>query len=130
MGKNLNTKLLHTGDGQFYKQVAKSSSVPEVLPIYRTSVFAFDDVPSVDRIYEGEDEGYIYTRMKHPNMDAVSEIIVAADGTEAVLVFSSGMAAIVLSILAVVQQGDLIGLVVSALNWGVSRLERRVVRWR
>ena len=106
MGKNLNTKLLHTGDGQFYKQVAKSSSVPEVLPIYRTSVFAFDDVPSVDRIYEGEDEGYIYTRMKHPNMDAVSEIIAAADGTEAALVFSSGMAAIVLSILAVVQQGD------------------------
>lgn len=106
MGKNLNTKLLHTGDGQFYKQVAKSSSVPEVLPLYRTSVFAFDDVPSVDRIYEGEDEGYIYTRMKHPNMDAVSEIIAAADGTEAALVFSSGMAAIVLSILAVVQQGD------------------------
>ena len=106
MGKNLNTKLLHTGDGQFYKQVAKSSSVPEVLPIYRTSVFAFDDVPSVDRIYEGEDEGYIYTRMKHPNMDAVSEIIAAADGTEEALVFSSGMAAIVLSILAVVQQGD------------------------
>ena len=106
MGKNLNTKLLHTGDGQFYKQVARSSSVPEVLPIYRTSVFAFDDVPSVDRIYEGEDEGYIYTRMKHPNMDAVSEIIAAADGTEAALVFSSGMAAIVLSILAVVQQGD------------------------
>lgn len=106
MGKHLTTSLLHTGDGQFYKQVAKSSSVPEVLPIYRTSVFAFDDVPSVDRIYEGEDEGYIYTRMKHPNMDAVSEIIAAADGTEAALVFSSGMAAIVLSILAVVQQGD------------------------
>ena len=106
MGKHLTTSLLHTGDGQFYKEVAKSSSVPEVLPLYRTSVFAFDDVPSVDRIYEGEDEGYIYTRMKHPNMDAVSEIIAAADGTEAALVFSSGMAAIVLSILAVVQQGD------------------------
>lgn len=106
MGKNLNTKLLHTGDGQFYKQVAKSSSVPEVLPVYRTSVFAFDDVPSVDRIYEGEDDGYIYSRIKHPNTEAVSEIIAAADGTEAALVFSSGMAAISLSILSFVQQGD------------------------
>ena len=57
MGNNLNTRLNHTGDGQFYKQVAQSSSVPEVLPVYRTSVFAFDDVPSVDRIYEGEDDG-------------------------------------------------------------------------
>lgn len=106
MGKNLNTKLLHTGDGQFYKQVAKSSSVPEVLPVYRTSVFAFDDVPSVDRIYEGEDDGYIYSRIKHPNTEAVSEIIAAADETEAALVFSSGMAAITLSILSVVKQGD------------------------
>ena len=106
MGKNLDTGLIHTGDGQFYKQVAKSSSVPEVLPLYRTSVFAFDDVPSVDRIYEGEDDGYIYSRMRHPNTDAVSEILAAADETEAALVFSSGMAAITLSILSVVQQGD------------------------
>ncbi len=106
MGNNLNTRLNHTGDGQFYKQVAQSSSVPEVLPLYRTSVFAFDDVPSVDRIYEGEDDGYIYSRMRHPNTDAVSEILAAADETEAALVFSSGMAAITLSILSVVQQGD------------------------
>lgn len=106
MGKNLNTSLNHTGDGQFYKQVAKSSSVPEVLPIYRTSVFAFDDVPSVDRIYEGEDDGYIYSRIKHPNTEAVSEIVAAADETEAALVFSSGMSAIALSILTFVQQGD------------------------
>lgn len=80
--------------------------MPEVLPVYRTSVFAFDDVPSVDRIYEGEDDGYIYSRIKHPNTEAVSEIIAAADETEAALVFSSGMAAITLSILSVVKQGD------------------------
>jgi cystathionine beta-lyase/cystathionine gamma-synthase len=106
MGNNLNTRLNHTGDGQFYKQVAQSSSVPEVLPVYRTSVFAFDDVPSVDRIYEGEDDGYIYSRIKHPNTEAVSEILAAAEETEAALVFSSGMSAIALSILSVVQQGD------------------------
>ena len=106
MGNNLNTRLNHTGDGQFYKQVAQSSSVPEVLPVYRTSVFAFDDVPSVDRIYEGEDDGYIYSRIKHPNTEAVSEILAAAEETEAALVFSSGMSAIALSLLSVVQQGD------------------------
>ena len=106
MGNKLNTRLNHTGDGQFYKQVAQSSSVPEVLPVYRTSVFAFDDVPSVDRIYEGEDDGYIYSRIKHPNTEAVSEILAAAEETEAALVFSSGMSAIALSILSVVQQGD------------------------
>lgn len=106
MSKKLPTKLMHTGDGQTYKQIAKTASVPEVLPIYMTSVFAFDDVPSVDAIYEKQAEGYVYTRMSNPNSDAVSSILAAADGTDKALVFSSGMAAITTSILSFVQTGD------------------------
>lgn len=102
----LSTRLIHNGDGQYYKKMADYRSVPEVLPIYNTSVFAFDDVPSVDAIYEHEAEGYIYTRIKHPNSDAVSEILAAADGGEDALVFSSGMSAIVISVLSVVNPGD------------------------
>lgn len=104
--KSLSTKLIHTGDGQFYKKIAKSASVPEVLPIYLTSVFAFDDVPSVDAIYEKRAEGYVYTRMSNPNADAVSSILAAADGGDGALVFSSGMAAVTTSILSFVQSGD------------------------
>lgn len=104
--KNLATVLNHTGDGQYYKKIVATGSVPEVLPIYFNSVFAYDDVPSVDNIYEGVNDGYIYTRMKHPNTDAVASIIAAADEAEDGLVFSSGMSAIILSILAVVKQGD------------------------
>ena len=103
---SLSTNLIHTGDGQFAKKLRDYTSVPESLPVYLTSVFAFDDVPSVDAIYEHEAEGYIYSRMRHPNTDAVSEILAAAEGGEAALVFSSGMSAIVLSILALVGQGD------------------------
>ncbi len=104
--QSLSTRLIHNGDGQYYKKMADYKSVPEVLPIYNTSVFAFDDVPSVDAIYEHEAEGYIYTRIKHPNSDAVSEILAAADGGEDALVFSSGMSAIVISVLSVVNPGD------------------------
>lgn len=104
--KNLSTNLIHTGDGQYYKKLAEYKSVPEVLPVYMTSVFAFDDVPSVDDIYDKRADGYIYSRIRHPNNDAVSEILAAADGAEAGLVFSSGMAAIVTSILSVVSSGD------------------------
>ena len=56
---SLSTNLIHTGDGQFAKKLKDYTSVPETLPIYLTSVFAFDDVPSVDAIYEHEAEGYI-----------------------------------------------------------------------
>lgn len=104
--EHLSTKLIHSGDGQFYKKVAESQSVPEVLPVYLASVFAFDDVPSVDDIYEHKADGYVYSRMKNPNSDAVSEILANAEGAEAGLVFSSGMSAIILSILAVVRTGD------------------------
>jgi methionine-gamma-lyase len=82
------------------------ASVPETFPIYLTSVFAFDDVPSLDAVYEREAEGYIYSRMAHPNADAVSRIIAAADGGEAALVFSSGMGAITSAVMSLVKSGD------------------------
>ena len=50
----------------------------------------------------------IYSRMRHPNSDAAAQTIAAAEGVESALVFSSGMAAIVLSILSVVKSGDYI----------------------
>ena len=103
---HLETTLIHTGDGQNYKRPALRDSVPETLPIYASSVFSFDDGPSVEDIYEGRREGYIYSRMRNPSSDAAAEIIAAADGAEEGLVFSSGMAAITTSLLAVLSPGD------------------------
>lgn len=104
--KKLSTRLIHTGDGQDYKKIAQYTSVPEVLPVYLTSVFAFDDVPSVDDIYDRKADGYIYSRIKHPNTDAVASILAAAENAEDALLFSSGMSAIIVSILTVVSAGD------------------------
>jgi methionine-gamma-lyase len=106
--KKLSTELIHTGDGQFCKELAKTASVPETFPIYLTSVFAFDDVPSVDAVYERASESYIYSRMANPNADAVSRILAAAEGSEdaKALVFASGMAAITTAVLSFVKTGD------------------------
>jgi methionine-gamma-lyase len=102
----LSTKLLHTGDGQFAKRIAETASVAETLPVYHTSVFSFDDIDAVDAIYQKEAQGYIYSRIAAPNADAVAEILAAADGGEAALVFASGMAAITTTILSFVGTGD------------------------
>lgn len=104
--KELSTRLIHTGDGQDYRKLSSYQSMPEVFPVYLTSVFSFNDVPSLDAIYEGKSEGYVYTRMRHPNTDAVGRILAAAEGGGEGLVFSSGMAAIVTSILSQVGAGD------------------------
>jgi methionine-gamma-lyase len=106
MSEELATRLAHAGDGKAEWTLRKYKSVPEIQPVYMTSVFAFDDIESVDDIYEGRSEGYVYSRMKHPNNDAVASVLADIEGAEAGVVFSSGMAAIVTSIISVVKAGD------------------------
>ena len=106
MSEELATRLAHAGGGKAEWTLRKYKSVPEVQPVYMTSVFAFDDIESVDDIYEGRAEGYIYSRIKQPNNDAVASVLADIEGAEAGVVFSSGMAAIVTSIISVVKAGD------------------------
>lgn len=106
MSEELATRLAHAGDGKAEWTLRKYKSVPEVQPVYMTSVFAFDDIESVDDIYEGRAEGYIYSRIKQPNNDAVASALADIEGAEAGVIFSSGMAAIVTSIISVVKAGD------------------------
>jgi methionine-gamma-lyase len=106
MDKDLSTRLLHTGDAKFAKKIANMASLPETMPIYQTSVFAFDNINHVDAIYEKEADGYIYSRIASPNADAVSEMLASADNGENALVFASGMAAITTTILSFVKSGD------------------------
>ena len=50
INKNVSTRLLHTGDAKFAEKVACMKSLPEAMPIYHTSVFAFDNIADVDAI--------------------------------------------------------------------------------
>lgn len=104
--KGMMTRLTHSGENQLAKKVAQSVSVPKVMPIYMSSVFAFDDVPSLDAVYDGTATGYVYSRMSNPGTDAVCEVLAAAEQSEDALVFSSGMAAIITTIISQVQTGD------------------------
>jgi len=104
----LSTKLSHSGDIELSKKIYNSVSVPKVLPIYMSSVFSFDDVPTLDAVYDNNADGYVYSRMSNPNTDAVEIALTDIEGENAAgaLVFSSGMAAIINSIIACVQAGD------------------------
>lgn len=104
--KQLSTTLIHTGEVEYAKKMAKQVSQPKVLPIYMNSVFSFDDVEMLDAVYEQRAEGYVYSRMCNPGSDAVQEILAKAEGADDALVFSSGMAAITTTFLSQVQAGD------------------------
>jgi len=101
MEKSFASKLIHLGE-KYPESVSRTKS----LPITMTSVFAFDDVETLDQVYEGKAKGYIYTRNGNPVHDALAEIMFNIEEGEDALVYSSGMAAISLSIISQVKAGD------------------------
>lgn len=104
--KGIMTRLTHAGEYSIAKKAARSVSVPKVMPIFMSSVFSFDDVETLDAVYDGTAEGYVYSRMENPGIEAAEEVLAAAEESDGALVFSSGMAAIITTIISQVQAGD------------------------
>lgn len=64
-------------------------------PIYKTSTFTFGSVEEARGLFAGERKAsYAYTRYNNPNFEAVEEKLAALERGEKARVFSSGMAAI------------------------------------
>ena len=67
-----------------------------VTPVYPSTAYDYEDVPAT-----------LYPRyFNTPNQHAVAEKIAALENAEAGVVFTSGMAAIITSLLAMLQRGD------------------------
>jgi cystathionine beta-lyase/cystathionine gamma-synthase len=81
-------------------------SVPLVPPLYQSSVYTLPDLDALDRIMNAEEPGFIYARDAHPNARHLADSLAALEGASWTLVCGSGMAAITVSLLALVQQGD------------------------
>ncbi|MGA9527901.1 MAG: aminotransferase class I/II-fold pyridoxal phosphate-dependent enzyme [Terriglobales bacterium] len=76
---------------------------PVVAPIYQTSTFEVIDNGEQLRATPTD---HFYTRYGNPTNTVVENAISELEGTDAALLFSSGMAAITTSILALVKAGD------------------------
>ncbi len=79
---------------------------PVALPIYQTSTYQFDSVGALEQYLEGDTGQYLYTRYENPTVRAVEQKIAELERGEKCFVFSSGMAAITSSMLAVLKSGD------------------------
>lgn len=105
---------------------------PHTLPIYATTVFEFESVQQGMDIFQGKQEGHIYSRFGNPTIDAVAEKIALlethglsfpAEG----LLLSSGMSAISTLMIAVLKPGDKI-LTQGNLYGGTTELFARVLQ--
>ncbi len=75
-------------------------------PIYQSSTFAFLNAKEGAQLFAGEKEGYIYTRLGNPTQAALEREMAFLEGGEKALALSSGMAAAVTAILALVKTGE------------------------
>ena len=98
MDKGFSTTLIHGGERQ--------PNGALTTPIYETTTFVFDSAEAVLRYNEGKSSRFLYSRYENPTIVAAEEKLAAADGAEASLAFSSGMAATTNALLTLLKAGD------------------------
>ena len=82
------SKLIHAGAVE--KDIFKSATVP----IYQTSTFAFKNADDGAACFAGESDGYIYTRIGNPTIDALESLVAQLENGYGAVAVSSGMAAV------------------------------------
>ena len=94
-----NSALIHGGD---HKDAFGSATVP----IYQTSTFAFENADHGAQCFSGESNGYIYTRIGNPTINALERLIAELENGYGGIATSSGMAAINTVYMGLLNQGD------------------------
>ena len=99
--KNLNfdSRCVHAGVGEY-------EFGPVVPPIYQTSTFKFESAEHGGALFKGEADGYIYSRMKNPTVEAMENAVADLEGGHKGLGCGSGMAAINTVFTSLLQSGD------------------------
>jgi cystathionine beta-lyase/cystathionine gamma-synthase len=77
----------------------------KVTPIYQTSAFTFRSLKELEGYYEGEGN-YLYSRVGNPNTDELGQGVAMLEGADTGVATSSGLSAVLVSILAVAKVGD------------------------
>lgn len=96
----LETLAIHAG------QEVDPTTLSRAVPIYQTSSYVFHDSDHATRLFNLEEEGFVYTRIMNPTTDAFEKRIAALEGGTGALGVASGQAAIVNSILNIATVGD------------------------
>ncbi|MFP4527235.1 MAG: trans-sulfuration enzyme family protein [Candidatus Kapaibacterium sp.] len=97
--KSIATRCVHAGTKE-----DQYGSV--VTPIYQVSTFKFENADHGARLFKGEEEGYIYTRMRNPTVEAMEDAVAALEGGAKALGCGSGMAATHTIFMAELKAGD------------------------
>ncbi|MFN3555457.1 MAG: trans-sulfuration enzyme family protein [Bacteroidales bacterium] len=107
------SKLIHAG--AFEDQFGSAT-----VPIYQTSTFKFRDADHGAACFAGEDDGYIYTRINNPTIDALENLVAELENGYRGVACSSGMGAVNTIYMALLEQGS--HMISTAAVYGPSRV--------
>lgn len=75
-------------------------------PIFPTSSFVYESAAEAARKFKGEEPGNVYSRFTNPTVRNFEKRLAAMEGGERCVATSSGMAAILSTVLALLEAGD------------------------
>lgn len=84
----------------------RSASRPLTPPIYQTNVYVFEDMETVEAVWEGRSPGYVYGRYGTANHTMLEELVARLEGAEAAVACASGMGATTALLLGLFDPGD------------------------
>ena len=98
-------------------------------PIIQTSNFVFPNVEDFRNAILDELNSHIYTKGNNPTVEILRKKIAALEGTDDALLFASGTAAISMTIMSCVGQGDHVICVRHPYSWTATVLSRYLVKF-
>lgn len=78
---------------------------PRVLPIYQSTTFKYDDAQHVADLFDLKTDGFFYTRLANPTVDAFEKKIAALEGGVSAVAVCSGQAANAMAVMNVCPAG-------------------------
>lgn len=87
-------------------QTERSQHREHATPIFATSSFMFEDAEQARALFANEQPGNIYSRFSNPTVDEFIEKMCLLEGTEDGFATATGMAAMYLSMISFLKNGD------------------------
>ncbi len=83
-----------------------ANGAPRVVPIVQSTTYRYDSAEEIAKLFDLKSNGFFYSRIGNPTVDAVEQKIAALEGGIGALCTSSGQAAVLLSVLNIARSGD------------------------
>ena len=97
--KNLDTICVQGG-------YTPKSGDPRVVPIVQSTTYAYETAGELADLFDLKADGYFYTRLANPTVDAFEKKLCQLDGGSCAVATASGMSATLLAILNICGAGD------------------------